>query len=82
MFFLLYCSKNDYQQKEYVLLAKLKEEFLENFNGELEGNKVKIIGCHVPQAPVPELLARFVLAFCTVSQNTAVQKGVQVFCNS
>ena len=82
MFFLLYCSKNDYQQKEYVLLAKLKEEFLENFNGELEGNKVKIIGCHVPQAPVPELLARFVLAFYTVSQNTAVQKGVQFFFNS
>ena len=41
-----------------MLLAKLKEECQENFDGELEAKKVKIIGCHVPRAPVPERLAR------------------------
>ena len=41
-----------------MLLVKLKEECQENFDGELEGKKVEIIGCHVPRAPVPEQLAR------------------------
>ena len=40
-----------------MFLAKLKEEFQQNFDGELEANKVKIIGCHATLAPVPELPA-------------------------
>ena len=58
-------SKNDFKRKnvttlkENALLAKLKEECQENFHGELEAKQVKIIGCHVPRAPVPERLARF-----------------------
>ena len=47
-----------------MLLAKLKEECQENFNGELEAKLVKIIGCHVPQALVPERLAKRALKFC------------------
>ena len=41
-----------------MALAKLKEDYQENFDGELEAKQVKIIGCHVPRAPVPERLAR------------------------
>ena len=44
------------QQKDHVFLAKLKEECWQNFDGELEPNKLKIIGFHVPQVPVPEWL--------------------------
>ena len=40
-----------------MFLAKLKEEFQQNFDGELEVKKVKIIGCHATLAPVPELPA-------------------------
>ena len=50
-------------KKEHVFLAKLKEEFQQNFDGELEAKKVKIIGCHVARAPVPERLARFFFFF-------------------
>ena len=42
-------SKND---------QKKKEECQENFDGELEAKKVKIIGCYVHRASVPERLAR------------------------
>ena len=48
-----------YQEKKHVLLAKLKEYCQQNFDGELESKQVKIIGCHVPRAPVPERLASF-----------------------
>ena len=41
-----------------MLLDKLKEDYQENFDGELEAKLVKIIGCHVPRAPVPGRLAR------------------------
>ena len=57
-------SKNDYKRKNVtpikidVLLAKVKEECQENFDGELEAKQVKIIGCHVARMPVPERLAR------------------------
>ena len=39
-----------------MLLAILKEERQENFDGDLEAKYVKIIGCHVPRVPVPEWL--------------------------
>ena len=41
-----------------MLLVKLKEEPQDNFDGELETKQVKIIGYHVPRAPVPERFAR------------------------
>ena len=41
-----------------MLLAKLKEECQENFDGELEAKEIKIIGCHAPRAPVTERVAR------------------------
>ena len=41
-----------------MILGKLKEECQENFDGELEAKSVKIIGCHVRRAQVPERLAR------------------------
>ena len=31
-----------------MLLAKLKEDGQDNFDGEFEAKKVKITGCHVP----------------------------------
>ena len=43
-----------HQQKEQVLLARLKE----NFKGELEAKQEKIIGFRVSRAPVPERLAQ------------------------
>ena len=55
-------KENDYKRKnvtpikEHVFLAILKEECQVNFDGELEVKQVKIIGCHVPRAPVPERL--------------------------
>ena len=49
-------KKNVKPKKEHVLLAKLKEECQENFDGELDVKYVKIKGCHVPQVPVPERL--------------------------
>ena len=61
-----------------MLLAKLKEECQENFNGELEAKLMKIIGCCVPRVPVPEWLVKFLYR---VSRKTVVQKGVHVFCN-
>ena len=41
----------------HVLLAKLKEECQENSDGELEVKQVKIMGCYVHRAPLPERLA-------------------------
>ena len=57
-------TENDYKRKNVtpikraLLLAKLKEGCHENFDGDLESKRVKIIGCHVPLAPVPERLVR------------------------
>ena len=36
----------------------IKRRVSGDFDGELEAKQVKMIGCHVPRAPVPERLAR------------------------
>ena len=66
-----------------MLLANLKEECQENFDGELGVKKVKIRGCHVPRN-VPQYQNGLPVCLETlyrVSQNTAVQNIVRVLCN-
>ena len=43
--------------------------------------EVKIIGCHVPRAPVQDGLPVSLDILCRISRKTAVQTGVCVFCN-
>ena len=62
-----------------MLLAKLKEEYQENFNGELEAKLMKIIGCCVPRVPVPEWLARLPWNFYTEFQERLLYKRVSTF---
>ena len=61
--------------------ATLKEDCRENFNGKLESKLVKIKGCHISRAPVPERLPVCLENLCKVSRNTAVQNDIRAFRN-
>ena len=59
-FCIKFFSKNDYKRKNVTPIrrANASEECQENSDDELGAKQVKIIGCHVSRAPVPERIAR------------------------